>query len=156
MGQPKWWRQIGDGAYSISVSGTCMHGRCVKDNSWVFIGGNVWGYLVVWWVMGLEGVNDEMGGVTNGKLLAIIWTSWRWRLGSFEEYHGGHGRRWVWRHLHRGGCLLTSGRAGRLRRWQIVSNLWQSLGGHHLRPQPFGIGFHRRSLEMFVGWCGLI
>ncbi len=43
------------------------------ENSQVFSGGNFWGCLSVGWIMGRERASDEMGGVTNGKLLAFGW-----------------------------------------------------------------------------------
>ncbi len=57
-----------------------------------------------------------------------------------------------WRISWRFRGAMTNGRVGHIRRWQTVSGQWQSLGGHHLWPQPFGIGFHWRSLWMFVDW----
>ncbi len=43
----------------------------VWDNSQVFGGGDCWYGLGVGWVMGREGVSDETGGVTNGKVLTF-------------------------------------------------------------------------------------
>ncbi len=37
----------------------------------VFGGGDRWYALDVGWVMGREGISDEMRGVTNGKMLAF-------------------------------------------------------------------------------------
>ncbi len=36
-----------------------------------FGGGDCWYGLGVAWIMGREGVSDEMGGITNGKVLAF-------------------------------------------------------------------------------------
>ncbi len=41
------------------------------ENSQAFGGGDCWYGLGVGWVVGREGVSDEMGGVTNGKVLAF-------------------------------------------------------------------------------------
>ncbi len=43
----------------------------VWDNSQVFGGGDCWYGLGVGWVMGREGVSDEMGGITSGKVLTF-------------------------------------------------------------------------------------
>ncbi len=56
--------------------------RCVRENrrsclrptsynSLVLGAGGFWYGVGVGWVMGREGVSDEMGGVTNGQVLAF-------------------------------------------------------------------------------------
>ncbi len=61
IGQPEWWRWIGDGAYSIAVGGTWMHGR-------VALGGldkRRWTPWIPWFTW-RKGVCDIIWCISNG------------------------------------------------------------------------------------------